>query len=68
MCAQRFDAFLELVSGFDGMCLVEVKGGDHGIIAGAVAVALNSALPKDQLVWIGFDLDVIAALKRHLPR
>ena len=65
--SQRFEDFLALVAEFGGACLVEVKGGDHAIIEDAAETALRSPLPHAALTWIGFDLDVMAAVKRRLP-
>lgn len=57
------------VASFDRKsCLVEIKGGDHGIVEGAAAAALSSPLPRERLIWIGFDIEVMASMKRRLPQ
>lgn len=63
----RFDEFLLLVNSFGGSCLVEIKGKDHAIIDNAVSAALKSTLPSANLHWIGFDIEVMGAIKRRLP-
>ena len=69
----RFEDFLQLVGSFGQQCsaLVEVKGGEHAIVAPAAAIARQSlsagVVTPRQLRWIGFDLSVICALKARSP-
>lgn len=70
-----FDAFLALIAAHGGArCLVELKGGDSAIIDAAAEVALaRAALPfgerigPDCVIFIGFDMEVMLAMKRRLP-
>ena len=62
---------LAIISASDGgKALLELKGGDQAMVPRAVAVAtaaLEASLQPEQLIWISFDMPLVAAMKEQMP-